>query len=293
MTDTYPTHCRTCTCLLSPDSVYWIPSANQWFRINDLSGHRKLDTSKMLGYCPQCYIDLMLNKTNKCLNCGIFTNTEAYMHKSTSVINGNVLTGDYKFIIKEDHLIDKDGGICMECLDLMEKSNIIEKMSKIMCPYLKCAICEHRCDENNINVNGSVFISWNQFSDQRYFFNGFSSEMELSPPLEDTIRYPCQICDVCMEKLLDRGHTISQRKRVECHVCHNFFSAIFSDINQGDGCASYISEQGIFSHFGSKFDTDIYKWKTGLLPNALLGKNNCCDDCVQNMIDNKIIEYFR
>jgi hypothetical protein len=210
------------------------------------------------------------------------------------VINGNFSIGDYKFIIRADHLIDKDGEICMECMDLMERSNIIEKISESRGPFLKCEICSHRCDRTNIDDfgNDSVIISWNRFSDQRYFFNGLSSEMELSPPLEDTIRSPCQICNVCMEKLLDSGHTISQRKRVECHVCNNFFSAVSEDTTQGYECASSISERGIFSHFGSKFDSDIYKWNTGLLPDYLLGKKNCCDDCVQNMIDNKIIEYI-
>jgi hypothetical protein len=70
------------------------------------------------------------------------------------------------------------------------------------------------------------------------------------------------------------------------------FAAIFENCdNQSNGCSSSITERGIFSYYGSKFDLDHYKWKNGILPNEYIGKKNCCDDCLENMKDNDIIEY--
>lgn len=75
---------------------------------------------------------------------------------------------------------------------------------------------------------------------------------------------------------------------IKCDICNDKFISIMDDI--GDGCDSSIDEYEINSGYGSQHDGDIFKWKSGIMPKEYRNKKVICDNCINHLLQNEIIE---
>jgi hypothetical protein len=70
---------------------------------------------------------------------------------------------------------------------------------------------------------------------------------------------------------------------IECGICHKFYPLEIGD--QGKKCSSNVFKKGIFSYWGSDFDTRCFIWND--IPEnckELVGtKKNVCDSCILKM----------
>ena len=159
----------------------------------------------------------------------------------------------------------------------------------------KCAICERLLyfgvADNNKHLLGSV-----EFENNFLFYDGFDGKFEIQPKLNfpDDVKFPCQVCRICIDHLKSNDHTVKEYKDLRCDVCLNKYQRLFPQDTAWD-CAAWIHDTKIECSFGSKFDTHIYKYKSENIPDDLkdlttgLSKKNICDDCIQKLIDNNSI----
>ena len=241
MMSEYPNNCRQCQKIVSEDnSIFWNPSISQWFRFEDLVpkefSKREIDLTKVLVFCPKCYIEKTLYDYNaiKCDNCGVFDNYRGYacMIRSYKLkIRGNMAIGNFEFVSEETrpaHL-KTNGRLCEQCRQLLLNLNIIR---------------QHVPKEKP-----KKFI-----------------EHDKSPAM------------------------------VQCHICEALYPPIFNEwIDQGDNCASTITEQGIYCSYGSDFDMNKYAWISGTMSKEYHelykhNKKNICDSCITKLCETNVIK---
>ena len=77
----------------------------------------------------------------------------------------------------------------------------------------------------------------------------------------------------------------------ECNICCREFQSICSGNPYGYGCSSTVTQQIIRCSFGSNKDLNQYSWVGGTIPNEFTSVENICDDCIDQLEVDKVIEY--
>ena len=87
---------------------------------------------------------------------------------------------------------------------------------------------------------------------------------------------------------------VAQVNVTVCTFCREQYATIFPKTNQGNNCASTVSDSGIVGHYGSTLiDMQRWVWVDKIpehISEHIENKNNViCDDCVRKLIKDKRI----
>lgn len=77
-------------------------------------------------------------------------------------------------------------------------------------------------------------------------------------------------------------------KFIECNFC----SKKFLYHNWANNCASGVNDAHISSGYGSRYDFNVYMWKSRLRPDKYKHCKTICDSCIDTLVDEKIIYLF-
>ena len=74
----------------------------------------------------------------------------------------------------------------------------------------------------------STIMSWEKFNTSQYFFNVLCCELKIIPPIDNSVTFHCQICNIFMIRL-NNVTNLSKEKIVQCDLCEDMFASVFED----------------------------------------------------------------
>jgi hypothetical protein len=145
-------------------------------------------------------------------------------------------------------------------------------------------------DKENFTVKipASAVKSWARFHSPTLFYYGMGGAFQTKGPVSFNTNNVDNwiVCDDCLKNIEYEPY-----KSIKCGLCNESFTALFDEGDQGDGCASSITEKGIYCHYGSCKDEDKFTWTDGIMPKEFRNIKNICDTCIDKLVEKKVIEY--
>lgn len=290
------TLCKKCNYIHDMmNGIFYYPFCDQYFRLNDVK-NRKINIKQIIFYCNKCFFDLSIKNVSKfkCANCQCYDNYKGIsptINIRRNMIYGNSSLGNYHFYPQKghhDHLKYKDS-ICIYCLVNFESQSIVKKISMkeeniINCT---CTLCHTIYDSDKLNGD-KLFLA--KVIDNNIFSNGYliyKFNENYNLPL-DTV-----ICSKCIEQ---KKYEYKKYKYFTCDLCNENFAPLFDLVHkQCKGLSSIITERDIVCNYGSKYESNIYRYtlhSNYIKPDILDNCDSICDKCINYLLHNDLIYYY-
>lgn len=305
------TTCRNCSKNETDNNkgIYFIPSECQYFKYEQYllsKKNRPIESNKVIYYCNECYIDNTLKTTNvKCLHCNVYSDLRDTIKIYDNIIMWKDEFDDMDYFIDEDKntcdnenliWINKKGFLCSACFDYLMMKNIIKKIARQPTIDTTCHLCnknwnpDDKRDYPDDKYLGAIerIYHWNKFFNGNKYRSSYNRYFRTDIEVKSN-QYPVDVCNECVNKMSSRDMV-----DVKCDVCDKTFESYFGCFDQADSCCGHINEFRIRCGYGSRYDymgsDEDFVWCNGVMPSKLKNKNNICDDCIDVLLENKIIK---
>lgn len=146
---------------------------------------------------------------------------------------------------------------------------------------IECTLCSIKWN-NYPFPEDAIIHAWAMITEHNTFVLGLQGCFEIVD--EEIDISSGQICPTCLQGITFRECTVA------CDRCHHTFPQCMPDTNQGDRCASSVTETYIVGCYGSR-EYDYLKVPfRNKRPHEILCGWNLCDDCITALIENDICE---
>jgi hypothetical protein len=210
-------------------------------------------------------VDLTLNNCSlKCLHCGAYDNYSGVpptIKANEKKISGNLAIGSFKFVGDVPEHLQKNGKLCIPCLELLKSQGIIENdnpKSRSEYDIWECALCR----------DGGDILTRLTSSKSIDMLDGI---YELNLP--SNIELPIVICNECIKPYLGRPVY-----NMACDSCAKLFVA--RDVD----CTYSYDLPGILSEECLRVKEKVYNWTSGLMPARYKKAKNICLECVDKLV---------
>lgn len=284
-----PTICRKCENKADKEtSLYHSPHFDIYFEFCDIKPNNfTIPTCSLIAYCNQCIFKTIANNFSNCFHqcptCNLFSTTY------TCSVCPRKNMDHWENINQEEY----PTRTCLKC-GLTQEPLSKEKLNDDFTPT----------DDNDSTAGASKLRTKITLAPNAFMCGGFSCDgkwiycedgigentiglhSNIYNLKEDINGYVCNECFSKMETELVLP--------VTCDVCLKKYESVMPDSkDQGYGCASSMTDGKIICGYGSLHDCSIYRWCDMIRPDKYRNYNLICDNCIDELIADKMIIYHR